>query len=201
MRVRLTKISILSSKKMLDKKREQKLKNTKTSQTSPFLGFTEKSSTLPCVTWAEESKNDLGFEIGPSYDDVPTRSLLLTDRQSSCSTLVLTSILPISSRLAEKAGVSAAGGAALMLMIVWPLQARQMSRIWKPVTAREEEEGPSNGRWPRRGTGQQLAAWERMSGCTGQVRNWGGIGASHILGWPFFGWNSRHVIFFKFSQI
>ena len=32
----------------------------------------------------EESKNGLGFEIGPSYDAVPTRSQCLTDRQSSC---------------------------------------------------------------------------------------------------------------------
>ena len=41
---------------------------------SPFLGFAKKPSTLPHVVWAEESKNGLGFEIGPNYDDVPTRS-------------------------------------------------------------------------------------------------------------------------------
>ena len=55
----------------------------KTGQTSPFLGFT-KTSTLPRVVWVEESKNGLGFEIGLNYADVPMRSRLLTDRQSSC---------------------------------------------------------------------------------------------------------------------
>ena len=53
----------------------------KTGQTSPFLGFTKKkSSTLPRVVWVEESRNGIGFEIGPKYDDVPTMSQLLTDR-------------------------------------------------------------------------------------------------------------------------
>ena len=37
-----------------------------------------KSSTLPPVVSAEESKNGLRFEIGPSYDVVPTRSQLVT---------------------------------------------------------------------------------------------------------------------------
>ena len=34
---------------------------------------------LPRVVWAEESKNGLGFEIGPSHDDAPTRSQCATD--------------------------------------------------------------------------------------------------------------------------
>ena len=37
------------------------------------------------VVWAEESKNGIRFEIGPSYDDVPTTSQCLTDGQPSCS--------------------------------------------------------------------------------------------------------------------
>ena len=28
---------------------------------------------MPCVVWAEESKNGLRFEIGPSYDVISTR--------------------------------------------------------------------------------------------------------------------------------
>jgi len=57
----------------------------KTGQAIPFLDFTKKSSTLPCVVLAEESNNGLGFEIGPSsYDDVPTTSKFLSDKQSSC---------------------------------------------------------------------------------------------------------------------
>ena len=39
---------------------------------------------MPRVVWAEESKNGLGFELGPSYDDVSTTSKFLFDRQSSC---------------------------------------------------------------------------------------------------------------------
>ena len=35
----------------------------------------------------EESKNGLGFEIGPSYDDIPTKSQCATEGQSSCSPL------------------------------------------------------------------------------------------------------------------
>ena len=62
-------------------------RHTKTGQTSPFLGVT-KTSNLPNVVWAEESKNCIRFEIGPSYDDVPTRfqlvTELVTDGQSSC---------------------------------------------------------------------------------------------------------------------
>ena len=49
-----------------------------------FEVLRKKSSTLPRVVWAEESKNDLRFEIGPSYDVVPTRSQLVTNGQSSC---------------------------------------------------------------------------------------------------------------------
>ena len=37
---------------------------------------------VPRVVWAEESKNGLGFEIGPSFDDVPTTSQCVTDGQS-----------------------------------------------------------------------------------------------------------------------
>ena len=59
-------------------------KNAKTGQTSPFLGFTKRTSTSSNVVWVEESKNGLQFEIGPYYGDVPTRSQLLTDRQSIC---------------------------------------------------------------------------------------------------------------------
>ena len=49
------------------------------------MGFTKKSSTLPCVVWAKEFKNGLGFEIRPSFDDIPTSTQLLTDSQSSCT--------------------------------------------------------------------------------------------------------------------
>ena len=69
---------------MLDKKHYQKIKSAKTGQTRPFSGFTKTSSTLPRVVWAGESKTGLRFEIGPSYDDVPTRSQLVIDGQSSC---------------------------------------------------------------------------------------------------------------------
>ena len=46
------------------------------------------------VVSAEESKNGLGFEIGPSYDDVPMTSRLLSDGQSSCKpqAVVVTSL-------------------------------------------------------------------------------------------------------------
>ena len=85
MRVQLTKISVLSSKNQcLIRNANKKLKNLKTGQTCPFFRFFEITSTLPCVVWAEESKTSLGFEIGPSYDDVQTTSQLVTDRQSSC---------------------------------------------------------------------------------------------------------------------
>ena len=50
----------------------------------PSFRFYKKTSTFPGVVWVEEFKNCLGFEIGPNYDDVTTRSQLLTDRQSSC---------------------------------------------------------------------------------------------------------------------
>ena len=39
---------------------------------------------LPRIVWVEEFKNSIGFEIGSNYDDVPTRSQLVTDGQSSC---------------------------------------------------------------------------------------------------------------------
>ena len=39
----------------------------------------KKSSNMPRVVWAEESKNGLRFEIGPSYGDVQTRSQYATD--------------------------------------------------------------------------------------------------------------------------
>ena len=38
------------------------------------------------VVWAEETKNGLGFEIGPSYDNVATTSQRLTDVGQSSST-------------------------------------------------------------------------------------------------------------------
>ena len=56
----------------------------KTGQTSPSLGFA-KNKYYARVVWVEESKNSLEFEIGPNYDDVPTRSQLLTGKQSSCT--------------------------------------------------------------------------------------------------------------------
>ena len=49
-----------------------------------FEVLRKKSSTLPRVVWAEESKNGLRFEIGPSYDDVPMTSQCPTDEQPSC---------------------------------------------------------------------------------------------------------------------
>ena len=72
---------------MLDKKRSQKTK-MKTGQTSPSLGFA-KNKYYARVVWVEESKNSLGFEIGHNYDDVLTRSQLLTGRQSSCRQVVV----------------------------------------------------------------------------------------------------------------
>ena len=50
-------------------------------------------STLPRVVWAKESKTGLRFEIGPSYDDIPTKSQLVTDGQSSCTLLDYSFIL------------------------------------------------------------------------------------------------------------
>ena len=43
---------------------------------------------MPRVVWAGESKNVLGFEIGPSYDDVPTTSQRVTDGKSNCTSFV-----------------------------------------------------------------------------------------------------------------
>ena len=39
---------------------------------------------VPLVVWAEESKNRLRFEIGPSYDVLPTTSQCPSDGQSGC---------------------------------------------------------------------------------------------------------------------
>ena len=39
---------------------------------------------MPRVVWAEETKNCLGFEIGPLQQKLWRESQLLTDRQSSC---------------------------------------------------------------------------------------------------------------------
>ena len=50
-----------------------------------FRFYKKKSSTLPRVVWAEESKTGLRFEIRPSYDVVQMRSQLVTDGQSSCN--------------------------------------------------------------------------------------------------------------------
>ena len=61
-----------------------KNKNAKTGQTSPFLGSTKIKYFALRVVWVGESKNGLRFEIGPNHDNVPTRSQLLTHRQSSC---------------------------------------------------------------------------------------------------------------------
>ena len=49
------------------------------------MRFYKKSSNTPHVVWAEESNTGLGFEIGPSYDDVPTTSQCATEGQSSCN--------------------------------------------------------------------------------------------------------------------
>ena len=51
----------------------------------PVLRFHKTSSNMPRVVWAEESKTALGFEIRPSYDDVPTTSQCATIWQSSCN--------------------------------------------------------------------------------------------------------------------
>ena len=59
---------------------------------SPFLGFTKKLSWLPRVVWAEESTTGLGFEIGSSYDDIPTASQFLADGKSSCSYTCVTHV-------------------------------------------------------------------------------------------------------------
>ena len=40
---------------------------------------------MPHVVWAQESKIGLGFEIGFSYDDIPTTSQCATDGKSTCS--------------------------------------------------------------------------------------------------------------------
>ena len=47
----------------------------------------QKTSNTIRVIWSEESKTGLGFEIGPSYDDVPITSQCATILQSSCTEL------------------------------------------------------------------------------------------------------------------
>ena len=49
-----------------------------------FEVLQKKSSNMPRVVWAEECKNGPRFEIGPSYDGLPTRSQYAADGQSSC---------------------------------------------------------------------------------------------------------------------
>jgi len=46
---------------------------------------------MPRVVWAEEFRNSLKFEIGPRYDDLPTRCQGAADGQSSCSLMTLPS--------------------------------------------------------------------------------------------------------------
>ena len=75
---------IADLKILLDKNHEQKIKKTRKLVKRRFLGFTKKLISLPRVFWAEESKTGLRFEIEPSYDDVPTKSQLVTDGQFSC---------------------------------------------------------------------------------------------------------------------
>ena len=58
-----------------------------------FEVLRKKSSTIPLVVWAEESKNGLRFLIGPSYDGLPTRSQCPSGGQSSCTPVPLP-ILP-----------------------------------------------------------------------------------------------------------
>ena len=65
---------------MLDKKHYQRIKNAKTGQTRPFLGFTKNINMIAPFSLGCGIQNDLGFEIGPSYDATPTRS------QSQCPT-------------------------------------------------------------------------------------------------------------------
>ena len=56
---------------------------------------------LTRVVWVKESKNGIGFEIGPNYDDLPMRSQLVTYGQSSCirgnylSSAILNDINPL----------------------------------------------------------------------------------------------------------
>ena len=45
----------------------------------------QKTSNTPCVVWAGEPKTGLGFEIGPSYDNVPAASQYAIAWQSSCT--------------------------------------------------------------------------------------------------------------------
>ena len=57
----------------------------KWSNEAVFRFYEKKSSNMPCVVCAEDSKKGLRFEIGPSYVDVQMRSQLVTDKQFSCS--------------------------------------------------------------------------------------------------------------------
>ena len=64
-----------------------------------FYVLSKKSSNLPLAVWAEESKNGLRFEIGPSYDVVTTTSQCTSKGQSSCNlSLVRASAMFLSSR-------------------------------------------------------------------------------------------------------
>ena len=84
MHVRLTKTLILSStNQCYIRNANKKYKNEKWSNERIF-GFYKKQVLCPMyVVWVEESNNRLRFEIGPNYDDVPTRSQFLTGRQSN----------------------------------------------------------------------------------------------------------------------
>ena len=84
MRVRFAKTLILAQKN--DTTQKTLTTNIKHENWSnqPVLRLYKKLSNKPHVVWAEESKNCLRFEIGHSYDDVPTTSQFLFDRQSSC---------------------------------------------------------------------------------------------------------------------
>ena len=53
-----------------------------------FEVLRKKSSNIPRVVWAEESKNGPRFESWLSYDDVQTMSQLVTDGQSSCIKII-----------------------------------------------------------------------------------------------------------------
>ena len=68
---------------MLDKRNTNKKTQTLTKR-ARFEILSKKSSIMPRVVWAEESKTSLGFEIGLSYDNVQMTSQCSTAWQSSC---------------------------------------------------------------------------------------------------------------------
>ena len=118
---------------MLDKKRQQKLKNARTGQTSPLLGFTKKSSTLPRVVWVEESKNGIGFKIRPNYGNAPTTSQLLIYGQSSCKkTNKNNGFAQLRLRVFESQG-GGGGGAPFYVMIPQP-QIQNSNSRWDLCT-------------------------------------------------------------------